>query len=551
MNALGLSIAVPLLGALVTGLAATDGLAKKAALVFASLELLVTLTALWWFQPDQGGFQLHVQYPWIPSLNSHIELGIDGISVLFLPMTAFFTLLAVLSAWHCPGHRGQLAGLLFFEAMAVGMYSALDMLLFYAFWQLSLPAVFFLTGLGEGGPSRRSTASKCLLFITAGGVPLLIATVLLAINHATQHVPKLLPEQLSFSVPELLGTPVPESLQGWVFLLLLTAFAIKAPLVPLHTWLPAAALDAPVPLSALLMGLNLGCYGIIRFAIPLAPSAAIEYNWALGMLGAVSLIYAALVALQQSNLRRLLAFASISQTGLAVIGLASLNLQGIQGALLQLFNTGLTSTCLLLLAGMVRQRLGSTEQSHLGGLAHAMPCLAGCYFWFASASVGLPFSSGFPAELLVLFGSLTGRPSLGVIALVGTVLAVAYSLSAYRRTFLGPLGQPARSHLTDLQPREWAILAVPAFLLLLLGLWPNALLSIHKVSAQQWLTRLLDQPGMEGEELAFGLPDRTSRYCATPLEPAKGLSTRPAPLETTNARESAACQPAVTARFGK
>jgi len=502
MNLLSLSIILPLVGALCAGLARNDGVAKKTVLAFAGLELVLTLAVLARFHANQDGFQMQESYPWIPSLNSQIELGIDGLSVLFLPMTGLLTLLAVLSAWNCPGNRGQLALLLVLEALTVGMYSALDMLLFYAFWQMSLPAIFFLIGLGGASPTKRSSASKCFLFMTAGGAPLLMATVLLAINHATQHLTKLFPDQLSFSLPQLLETPLSDSLQSWVFLLLLAAFIIKAPLVPLHTWLPATAMDAPVAASALLIGLNLGGYGIIRFAMPLAPSAAVEYHWVVGMLGAVSLTYAALVALQQSNLRRVLAFANISQTGLAVIGLASLNMQGIQGALLQLLNISLTGGSLILIAGMIRERLGSTERCHLGGLANIMPRLSGCYLLFACASIGLPLSSGFPAELLLILGSLTGHPSLGVIALAGVVLAAAYTVTAYHQAFLGPSRHPALPQLPDLRPREWAVLAVPGLLVLLFGLWPNLVLGINKTSAETWMARLLDQPGMEGEELA-------------------------------------------------
>jgi len=511
MNLLSLSIILPLVGALCTRLALNDGVAKKIALAFASLELVLTLAVLARFHADQDGFQLQELYPWIPSLNSQIELGIDGISVLFLPMTAFLTLLAVLSTWNGAENRGLLALLLVFEAMTVGMYSALDMLLFYAFWQMSLPAAFFLIGLGGVSPTKRSSASKCFLFMITGGAPLLMATVLLAINHATQHLTKLFPDQLSFSLPELMDTPLSGPLQGWIFLLLLAAFTVKAPLVPLHTWLPATAMDAPAAAVTLLIGLNLGGYGIIRFATPLAPLAAIEYHWVVGMLGAVTLIYAALVALQQSNLRRLLAFASISQTGLAVIGLASLNMQGIQGALLQLFNISLTGGCLVLIVGMIRERLGSTERCHLGGLANAMPRLAGFYLLFACGGIGLPLSSGFPAELLLILGGLAGHPSLGVVALAGTVLAAAYTLNAYQQAFLGPVRHRALLQLADLRPREWAMLAVPALLVLWFGLWPNSLLGITKISAESWLTRLLDQPGMEGEELALSHPDELKR----------------------------------------
>jgi len=503
MKLLSLTILLPLAGALLTGATGNSHWTQKIALGVAGLELLVTLAVLRLFQADQEGFQLIEQYSWIPSLNSRILLGVDGISVLFLPLTALLTLIAIAATWRrqAPDASLHLALLLALEAITLGSYLALDLLLFYAFWQLALPAIFFLMGLWGIGPTQRGTASKYFLFMLAGGAPLLFAIILLAVNHAAQGGAGLT-GQLSFSLPELLDTPLPDPLQSLLFLLLLAAFMVKAPLAPLHTWLPSATMDGPVSLTALLVGLNLGAYGIIRFAVTLTPSAAVEYNWALGIVGAVSLIYAALIALRQSNMRRFLACASISQTGLAIIGVATLNMQGIQGALFQLFNLSLAGASLMLMAGMIHQRLGSTEQCHMGGLAQIMPRLSVLYLLFALASIGVPLSGGFPAELLIVLGSLAGHPSLGVIALAGTVLAAAYTLSFYRRAFLGPVSQPSIRQLVDLRPREWALLAAPMLLVLLIGLWPNSLLNVNKKSAEAWLTRLLDQPGMEGGEIA-------------------------------------------------
>lgn len=503
MKLLSLTLLLPLAGALLTGMTGNGRWAQKIALGFAGLELLATLAVLGRFQADQEGFQLLERHAWIPSLNSQLLLGVDGISVLFLPMTALLTLLAIIATWHrqTPNIPLHLALLLALETMTVGAYIALDLLLFYAFWQLALPAIYFLMSLWGIGPTRRVAAGKYFLFMLAGGAPLLFAVIVLAVNHAAQGVSGLT-GQLSFSLAVLRDTPLPDPLQSLVFLLLLLAFSVKAPLAPLHTWLPSTTMDGPVSLTALLVGLNVGGYGIIRFAMTLAPSAAVEYNWALGMVGAVTLIYAALIALQQSNMRRFLAYASISQTGLAIIGIAALNMQGIQGALCQLLNISLTGGSLMLIAGFLQQRLGSTEQCHLGGLAHVMPRLSLLYLLFALASIGIPLSSGFPAEFLIILGGLVDHPSLGVIALAGTILAAAYTLGFYRRAFLGPVRHPSIEQLGDLRLREWALLSLPALLVVLIGLWPNNLLELNKKAAETWLTRLLNQPGMEGETIA-------------------------------------------------
>lgn len=502
MNLLSLSIFLPLAGALLVIGIGKQRLAMAIGLAVACLELLLTLAVLWQFNPEDSGFQLLEQYPWMPSLNAEFFLGVDGISVLFLPMTALLTLLAIIASWYAvvSFNRLHLALLLLLEAMTIGVFSALDMLLFLVFWQLTLPPIFFLIGLWGVGAKRRHAAIKYTLFMLFGGVPLLFAIVLLAINHANQ-INGSLPQDLSFSLPILLQTALPDNLQNLIFLLLLLGFAVKAPLVPLHSWLPSTALEAPTQLVALLLGLKLGIYGIIRFAMPLAPSAAVEFNWLLGILGAITLMYGALIALQQTNLRRLLAFASISHAGLVVIGIAALNMQGIQGAIFQLLNFTIIAGSLMLIAGFFHQRLGSTELQHLGGLAKTMPRLTAFFFLFVAASIGIPGSNGFPAELLLVLGALLGHPSLGITALAGAVLAAAYMLSYSRRAFFGPITCPANQQAMDLLPREIALLTIPALLVLVLGLWPNGVLGINKISTEAWLARLLEQPSMKGEEL--------------------------------------------------
>ncbi|MDP2902351.1 MAG: NADH-quinone oxidoreductase subunit M [Methylovulum sp.] len=503
MKILSLIIALPLAGALAIGINRNASLAKKLALVIAGLELLATLIVVQQFNADGSTFQLVEKQAWIPSLNIEYLVGVDGISVLFLPMTALLTLMAIIASWHGaqPLSRLHFALLLVLEAVTIGVFLALDMVLFFLFWELTLPPIFFLIGLWGIGPKRRSAASKYTLFMLFGGVPLLLAIIILAINHATQ-TNGTVPHDIAFSFPTLLETPLPDNLQSMVFLLLLVGFAVKAPLVPFHTWLPTAAMEGPAQLAALLTGLKLGVYGILRFAMPLAPSAAVEYNWILGILGAITLIYGALIALQQTNLRRLLAYASVSHVGLVIIGIASLNMQGIQGAIFQLSNFTLIAGPLMLLAGFIQQRLGSTEILHLGGLAGVMPRLTCFYFLFALAGMGIPGTSGFPAELLLILGALLAHPSLGITALAGAVLSAAYMLSFTRHAFLGPVIRKGVRQAQDLRLRELALLCVPALLILMFGFFPNSVLKINQKAAEAWLSRLLDQPVLEGDELA-------------------------------------------------
>ena len=500
---LSFTILLPLLGAIITGITCNINLAKKITLIIASFELVLTLIALFLFNPSDGNhFQLVEHYAWIPNLNIEYLIGIDGISVLFLPMSALLTVIAIIASWNSVQHQQRLhfALLLALEGVTIGVFLALDTILFFLFWELTLPPIFFLISLWGIGPERRTAAMKYTLFMLAGGVPLLFAVIILAINHAND-VGGTLSQNLSFSLPLLLETKLPDNLQTIVFTLLLLGFSVKAPFFPFHTWLPSVAMEGPTQLTSLLLGLKLGIYGILRFAIPLAPSAAVEYSWALGILGAITLIYAGLIALQQTNLRRLLAYASISHVGLIIIGISSLTIQGIQGAIFQLVNFTLISSSLMLIAGFIQHRLGSTEIRHLSGLAKVMPRLITFYFFFVLASIGLPGTSGFPAELLLIFGALTAHHSLGFTALAGAILSAAYMLSFTRKAFFGPITQNAINKIQDLRPRELAILCIPALLILVLGFSPNTLLETNQVAAEAWISSLLEQPIMKNNEL--------------------------------------------------
>ncbi len=492
---LSLLIFMPLLGAISVALTPNIRLAKIIALLIAVLELLATLTVVQLFNAEIDGFQLVERYDWIPSLNIAYLIGIDGISVLFLPMSALLTFMVIIASWNSVQHLTRLhfALLLALEGVTIGVFLALDTALFFLFWELTLPPIFFLIGLWGIGSERRSAAIKYTLFMLFGGVPLLFAIILLAVNHATA-VGGSIPQDLTFSLPVLLATSLPDDLQALVFLLLLLGFAVKAPLAPFHTWLPSVAMEGPTQLTALLIGLKLGAYGIIRLAMPLAPSAAVQYSWVLGIVGAITLVYGALIALQQTNLRRLLAYASISHVGLVIVGIASLTMQGLQGAIMQLLNFTMVSGSLMLIAGFIQHRLGSTEAIHLGGLAKVMPRLTCFYFLFALASIGLPGTSGFPAELLLILSTLLSHPSIGIVALSGAILGAAYMLSFTRRAFFGPVTRTDIKQLQDLRPRELTLLSMSAVIILAVGFFPNSVLNTSRTTAEAWLSRLTDQP---------------------------------------------------------
>jgi len=479
-------LAWPVLGAVLVMVVKDRAAAKWLALAVSLLELVMTLGLVAGFDAGHGGFQFVEDLAWIPGLNVRYQLGVDGLSVLFLPLTAWLTVVAIAAAWHNVMRlpRFHFALLLLLESITLGVFTALDLVLFFLFWELTLPPLFFLIGLWGVGAERRAAAMKYVLYMLFGGVPLLFGIVLLAIAHGDMA------HGLSFSLPQLLEQPLPAELQMPIFLLLLLGFAVKMPLLPLHSWLPTTAMEAPPQISALLLGLKLGVYGLIRIAIPLAPTAAQEQRWLLAILGAVTLIYGALLALRQSNLRRLLAYAGVSHVGLVVVAVASFKLQGLQGALMQLLNFGIVASTLMLMAGMLQQRLGSNELLQLGGLAKPLPRLTTLFFVFALSSIGVPGLNGFPAELLMILGTLQAFPALAAIALLAAVLGAAYMLDAMRRSFFGPQQESSLRPLQDLNRREWLMLAPAVLLAMLLGFLPQAVLDLQQAGAAHWVNGL-------------------------------------------------------------
>lgn len=481
---LSLLIVLPLVGALLVWIAPNGRWARSIALGCGVATLGVALRVVWVFVPGRSGFQLVERHAWIPSLHSDYLVGVDWISLLFLPMTALLFVAIFIASWNL-AHRLMptlyFALLLFLEGVTLGIFCALDTMLFFLFWEMTLIPIYFLVSLWGVGPNRRHAASKYTLFMLAGGAPLLFGLLLPALNHHPH---------LLFDLPELLANPLPHDLQWQVFFLLLVGFGVKIPLVPLHAWLPTLALEGPVAITAIMTGLKLGAYGLIRFLFPLAPNVAHEFHWLLAGLGVVAIIYGALAALAQSNLRRMLAFSSISHVGLVVLGMSSFTVQGVQGALFGLLNFTLTSGGLFLLAGFIQQRLGSVDLVHMGGLARPMPWVATFFLLFGLAGMGMPLTSGFPGELLLLIGVFQVHTGSGLAALGGVILGAGYLLGFYRQAFLGPLGRHVPLEIPSLLAREWLILGMFSLLILLGGIFPFVLLDFTHISAQNWLSHL-------------------------------------------------------------
>jgi NADH-quinone oxidoreductase subunit M len=480
----------PLVGALVVWLVPGARLSRWVMPGSLLIALGFSLVVVWRFNPAEAGFQLVEETTWIPSLNVHYLIGVDGISVLFPPLTLLLFLGTILASWTGVRTLRRLHDslMLLLASALLGIFCALDLMFFFLCWEMTLIPLYFLISLWGPGPHRRFAAVNYSLFMLAGGVPLLFGFMLLAFNHA-EIAGAGVPAGLSWDYRELLTTPLAQGLETSVFLLLLAGFAVKAPVFPLHTWLPVVAMEGPATVAAIITGLKVGAYGLIRFALPLAPGAAQEFHWLLAGLGTIGLLYGALAAMGQTNLRRLLAYASLSHVGLVLLGIASLSEPGVQGALFQLLNFPLVAGGLFLLTRFLNLRLGSTDLISLGGVARSMPLLAAFFFFLSLASLGVPGTSGFPAEFLILMSALHTHTGAGLAALLAMVLGATYVLDGYRRTFFGPLGHNAIGAAADLRPRELLVAIAFSLPILAAGLYPAGVLDTLSASTSQWVER--------------------------------------------------------------
>lgn len=470
------------LGALIS-VFLTEREARWATLTTAIGALLISLVIVAGFDSQQSGFQYVERSPWIPSLNIQYLLGLDGLSVLFLPFAALLFIGIILATWNAIRTMPKLffALLLVLEMAIMGIFSSLDTILFFLFWELSLLPLYFLISLWGTGPNRRYAGVKYTLFMMAGGVPLLLGFVVMALQH---------PDGITFDYTRLLHISHTHGYQAAVFLLLMFGFAVKLPLFPLHSWLPVVAQEAPASVIGILVGLKVGVYGMIRFAFPFAPGAAQDFQPFLVGLGMLGVLYGALAALGQTNLRRMLAFSSLSHVAMVFLGIVSLNQQGLQGAVFQLLNFTVVASGLFILIGFIHQRIGSSEILSLGGISRSMPLLASFFFFFGLASIGIPGTSGFPAEFLLMVGVLESYMGAGLLALFSIILAAGYFLSSYRKAFFGETRHAVVAESPDLKKRELLIVLLFAAVVLLFGLYPQGILDVTANSSLDWLGRM-------------------------------------------------------------
>ncbi|HTK28277.1 MAG TPA: NADH-quinone oxidoreductase subunit M [Vicinamibacterales bacterium] len=488
-------VALPIVGALlVLALPGGDdeGAATSRRTALAVSLLVFAATLVLWSRFDAGSadFQFTEHHDWIPAFGISYFVGVDGISLLLVVLTAFLTPLALLGSWESVHRRrkGFCAFILLLESAMMGVFVSLDLFLFYVFWDAMLIPMYFLIGIW-GYDRRVYAAVKFLLYTMAGSVLMLLAILGLAYLHSTTT------GVYSFDLLKLYAIRVPDHLQFWFFLAFTLAFAIKVPLFPFHTWLPDAHVEAPTAGSVILAGvlLKMGTYGLVRFAFPLFPQAAVFFAPALGTLAVIGIIYGALVAMVQPDLKKLVAYSSVSHLGFVVLGLAALNAQGVQGAVYQMLNHGVSTGGLFLIVGMLSDRRHTRLISEFGGLKKGMPHLVAAFLLVTLSSIGLPGLNGFVGEFLILLGAFRADPKMAAFAATGVILSATYMLWMFQRVNYGPVTNEKNAALPDLLPREWATMIPIVALAVLMGVVPNLFLRPMEPSVNRVLARIQQQ----------------------------------------------------------
>src|SRR5690242_519668 len=483
MNAAGFPVLslitwLPLVGGLIIMLVRGDEetVASNArwAALWTSLIVMVLSFELWVrFDPSEPGFQFVEQVEWLPNYGVGYKMGVDGISVLFVLLSTLLTPICILASWDSITRsvREYMLTFLILETMMVGMFCALDFVVFYVFFEGVLIPMFLIIGVW-GGPRRVYSAFKFFLFTLTGSVLMLLALLAMWFQAGTTDI------------VVLLKTPMPVGMQSWLFLAFLASFAVKVPMWPVHTWLPDAHVEAPTAGSVILAGvlLKMGAYGFLRFSMPMLPFASVQLAPLIYTLSVVAVVYTAYVALAQEDMKKLIAYSSVAHMGVVTIGIFTFNVQGIQGALFQMLSHGIVSAALFLIVGVVYDRLHTREIARYGGLADRMPLYALTFMIFTMATSGLPGTSGFVGEFLVIVGALQVNFWLALLGGMGMILGVAYMLYLYRRVIFGRLTKEDLRAILDLSPREIAVFAPLILLTLWMGIYPSSFTSLWDAS---------------------------------------------------------------------
>lgn len=495
---LSIILCLPLGGAVVIAVMRDDArsLIKMLGLGFSLASFIASIVLFVKFDAANPNMQFIEFKEWIPSLHVSYHLGVDGMSLLLVVLTTFLTPIALLASWESIQKKlkGYVALMLLLEVGTLGVFMSLDMFLFYVFWEAMLIPMYFIIGIW-GGHERIYAAVKFFLYTMFGSLLMLVAILWLGYYAAQQPG-----GHFTTNLLELykIAPAIPMNIQFWMFAAFALSFCIKVPLFPLHTWLPDAHVQAPTAGSVILAGvlLKMGTYGLVRFCLPLFPYARFEFMPWLAGLAVIGIIYGALVSIVQPDMKKLVAYSSVSHLGFVVLGIFALNEEGMQGSIIQMINHGLSTGALFLLVGMIYDRRHTRMIKDFGGLSKSMPVYATFFMIVMLSSVGLPGLNGFVGEFLILLGAfksqLLDNHWFAIFGATGVILAAVYLLWSYQRVFFGKLENPENQKLKDMNMREWAVLVPVIVFIVWIGFYPSTFLSKSEASTKQLIQQIQD-----------------------------------------------------------
>ena len=455
------------------------GVVRAVALVGAVASFLVTLPLVTGFDRSTAAMQFTEKTAWIDRFNVHYHLGVDGLSLWFVPLTAFITVIVVIAAWQVIEERvaQYMGAFLVLSGLMVGVFCALDGLLFYVFFEATLIPMYIIIGVW-GGPNRVYAAFKFFLYTLLGSLLMLIALVFLYFKSGG-----------SFDILTWHKLPLPLPAQTLLFFAFFAAFSVKVPMWPVHTWLPDAHVEAPTGGSVVLAAimLKLGAYGFLRFSLPITPDAAREYDWFIISLSLIAVLYIGLVALVQQDMKKLVAYSSIAHMGFVTLGFFIFNELGVAGALVQMISHGFVSGAMFLCIGVLYDRVHSREIAAYGGVANTMPKFTAFAVLFAMANCGLPGTAGFVGEWMVILGAVDYNFWLGALAATTLVFGAAYTLWMVKRVYFGEVANSHVKELQDINGREFLVLGLLALAVLWMGLYPKPFTDVMNVSVAELL----------------------------------------------------------------
>ncbi|KZY37809.1 NADH-quinone oxidoreductase subunit M [Roseovarius sp. HI0049] len=483
-NLLSITTFIPAIAAAILAIflrgedAAAQRNAKWVALIATTLTFIVSVFILVGFDPNDTGFQFVEEREWLLGLK--YKMGVDGISVLFVMLTTFIMPLTIAASWNVTSRvKEYMIAFLVLETLMLGVFVALDLVLFYLFFEASLIPMFLIIGIW-GGKERIYASFKFFLYTFFGSVLMLVAMVAMFAEAGTTDIPTLMTHEFAFESFSLLGIQIVGGMQTLMFIAFFASFAVKMPMWPVHTWLPDAHVQAPTAGSVVLAAilLKMGGYGFLRFSLPMFPVGADVMTPLVLWMSAIAIVYTSLVALAQEDMKKLIAYSSVAHMGYVTMGIFAANQQGIDGAIFQMISHGFISGALFLIVGVIYDRMHTRDIDAYGGLVNRMPAYALIFMLFTMANVGLPGTSGFIGEFLTLVGIFQVNTWVAAVATSGVILSAAYALWLYRRVVLGELVKESLKSITDMTKRERAIFAPLVVMTLLLGVYPSLLTDV-------------------------------------------------------------------------